>query len=51
VTEQSFEVMSNNFSVCTCIINCSKKDGDNGIIIIDGRSGGGDGNHHYHHQP
>lgn len=51
VTEQNFEVMSNNFSVCTCKISSSKKNGDYGdndiiIIIIDG---GGGGNHYHHH--
>ena len=49
MTEKNFVIMSNNLSVCTWIISCSKKNGDygdNDIIIIDG---GGGANHHHHH--
>jgi len=47
--QQNYEVMSNNFSVCTFKISSSRKNGDygdNDIIIIDGGGGGG-GNHHH----
>ena len=44
--QQNYDVMSKNFSVSTCKISSSKKNGDygdNDIIIIDG----GGGNHHH----